>query len=377
MAADYKATRSPMPPDLVEQVPYVHEVCAALGVPILTYERYEADDVLATLALTGGGGRLRGRAGHRRQGLLPDGRRDRIKVYNPKDDGTWFDPDGVVTKFGVRPDQVVDVLALMGDSIDNVKGVPGIGEKGARDLIATHGSLDALLENAATITQKRYREALLANADQARQSRELVRLHTDVPVEFNPDDCKYAGANAARCFELFSKFGFRSLVMEYAPTAQTVTKDYAAIDSLDGAGSAREGSARGGRGGDAPRDRYADRDARGNRRRHAVVQGSAGALRAARARRRPRRASCRCRRHPRRICSAIRKRPAASASASAAATATAATGTAQARDLFSDTETDAPVPVPAPAPAKKRGAPRNRSCRRTSAGSIAHARWRS
>ena len=235
LAADYKATRSPMPPDLVEQVPHVHDVCAALGVPVLTYERYEADDVLATLAMQAA------EAGY--EVALVTGDKDffqlvgcvegRIKVYNPRDEGTWFDPDGVVTKFGVRPDQVVDVLALMGDTIDNVKGVPGIGEKGARDLIATHGTLDALLENAATITQKRYREALLANADQARQSRELVRLHTDVPVEFNPDDCKYAGANAARCFELFSKFGFRSLVMEYAPTAQTVTKDYAAIDSLD------------------------------------------------------------------------------------------------------------------------------------------------
>lgn len=233
LAADYKATRSPMPPDLVEQVPHVHDVCAALGVPILTYERYEADDVLATLA------RQAAEAGY--EVALVTGDKDffqmvggPIKVYNPRDEGTWFDAEGVVTKFGVRPDQVVDVLALMGDSIDNVKGVPGIGEKGARDLIATHGTLDALLENAATISQKRYREALLANADQARQSRDLVRLHTDVPVNFNPDDCKYAGANAARCFELFSKFGFRSLVMEYAPTAQTVTKDYAAIDSLEG-----------------------------------------------------------------------------------------------------------------------------------------------
>lgn len=236
MAADYKATRAPMPPDLVEQVPHVHEACAALGVPILTYERYEADDVLATLA------RQAAEAGY--EVALVTGDKDffqmvgqvegRIKVYNPKEEGTWYDPEGVVTKFGVRPDQVVDVLALMGDSIDNVKGVPGIGEKGARDLIATHGTLDALLENAATISQKRYREALLANADQARQSRELVRLHTDVPVQFNPDDCKYAGADNQRCFELFSKFGFRSLVMEYAPTAQTVTKDYAVIDSLEG-----------------------------------------------------------------------------------------------------------------------------------------------
>src|SRR6476661_112863 len=78
------------------------------------------------------------------------------------------DVDDVVTKFGVRPDQVVDVMALMGDTIDNIKGVPGIGDKGARELIATHGSLEALIEAAPTIPQKRYREPLLANLDSAR-----------------------------------------------------------------------------------------------------------------------------------------------------------------------------------------------------------------
>ena len=81
----------------------------------------------------------------------------------------------MLQKFGVRPDQVVDVLALMGDSIDNIKGVPGIGEKGARDLIAAHASLDALLEQAGEIPQKRYREALQTHADSARKSRELLR----------------------------------------------------------------------------------------------------------------------------------------------------------------------------------------------------------
>lgn len=232
LAADYKATRAPMPPDLAEQVPWVHEACKAMGVPILTYERYEADDVLATLA------RKAADIGY--EVALVTGDKDffqmvggPIRVYNPKDDGAWFDAEGVLTKFGVRPDQVIDVLALMGDSIDNVKGVPGIGEKGARDLIAAHGTLDALLAAAPTITQKRYREALIANADSARQSKELVRLHTDVPVEFDPDACRYAGADAARCFELFSKFGFRSLVMEFAPTAKTVSQDYALIETLD------------------------------------------------------------------------------------------------------------------------------------------------
>ena len=137
-----------------------------------------------------------------------------------------------MTKFGVRPDQVVDVLALMGDSIDNVKGVPGIGEKGARDLIATHGSLEALLA-AAPIPQKRYREALLANADQARAEPRAGAAAHRRAGELQSGRLQIRGREPARCFELFSKFGFRSLVMEYAPTAQTVTKDYAAIDSLE------------------------------------------------------------------------------------------------------------------------------------------------
>ncbi len=110
----------------------------------------------------------------------------RIRVFNPRDEGTWYDADGVVEKFGVTPDKVIDVLALTGDAVDNVKGVPGIGDKGARDLIAQFGSLDALLEGAATVQQRRYREALLANADAARASRELVTIRTDVPVERDP-----------------------------------------------------------------------------------------------------------------------------------------------------------------------------------------------
>ena len=109
---------------------------------------------------------------------------DGIKVYNPRDDGTWFDAGAVKEKFGVAPDQVVDVLALMGDSIDNIKGVPGIGEKGARDLIATYGTLEELLAHAGEVSNKRYREGLLTHADDARQSRELARIRTNVPVEF-------------------------------------------------------------------------------------------------------------------------------------------------------------------------------------------------
>lgn len=233
LSADYKANRSPMPADLVEQVPLVHEACEALGVPILTHQRYEADDVIATLA---------------RQSLAADmdavivtGDKDfyqlvdeRVLVYNPRDDGTWYDASGVIEKFGVRPDQVVDVLALMGDAIDNVKGVPGIGEKGARELIAAHGSLAALLEAAPMLPQKRYREALTTYADDARRSRELVQLHTDVPVSLDLDALRYRGPSQARCFALFSQLGFRSLVNEFAPTAEDIATDYrACLDEDD------------------------------------------------------------------------------------------------------------------------------------------------
>ena len=129
---------------------------------------------------------------------------------------------------------MVDVLALMGDSIDNIKGVPGIGEKGARDLIATYGTLESLLAHAAEVSNKRYREGLLGNAESARQSRELARIRTDVPVDFEPEAMRYRGSSQQRCFELFSRLGFRSLVMEFAPTAHTVGKDYLVVNSLEG-----------------------------------------------------------------------------------------------------------------------------------------------
>jgi DNA polymerase I len=232
MVSDYKANRAPMPSDLAEQIPWVHEACEALGVPIITSERYEADDVIGTLAVKAA------EAGFEVAIVTGDKDffqlvHDGITVYNPKEDGTWFDANGVKEKFGVTPEQVVDVLALMGDSIDNIKGVPGIGEKGARDLIAQYGSLEALLAHAADVPNKRYREGLLGHADDARQSRELARIRTDVPVEFDVDALRYRGPSRERAFAHFTRMGFRSLVMEYAPTADTVSKDYAIVDTAD------------------------------------------------------------------------------------------------------------------------------------------------
>jgi DNA polymerase-1 len=230
LAADYKANRAPMPPDLREQVPHVHEACEALGVPVLTHATFEADDVIGTLA-------AQARVAGFDVAIVTGDKdffqlvRDGVSVFNPRDPGTWYDAGGVQVKFGVGPEQVIDVLALMGDAVDNVKGVPGIGEKGARELIAAHGSLDALLEHTADVKKKRQRTALEQHADEARRSRVLVTIRTDVPVPFEPDTLRYRGPATDHCFTLFTSLGFRTLVPEYAPTATTVKKDYAVVRS--------------------------------------------------------------------------------------------------------------------------------------------------
>jgi len=230
----YKANRAPMPDELAEQIPMVHAACEALGVPVLTSERYEADDVIGTLTEQAVAARYD-------VAIVTSDKdfyqlvRHGVRVFNPRDEGTWYDPAGVLEKFGVAPEHVVDVLALMGDTIDNIKGVPGIGEKGACELIQTYGSLENLIAHAAEIPQKRYREPMLANIEAARQSKELARIRTDVPVAFDPEALRYRGASRERCFQIFSELGFRALLGEFAPTADTITKTYRTVNTAEDA----------------------------------------------------------------------------------------------------------------------------------------------
>jgi DNA polymerase-1 len=230
LVADYKANRAAMPDDLAEQIAWVHEACEALGVPIITAEGYEADDVIGTIA-------TRAVA----QGfdvaivsidkdffqLVHNG----VRVYDPREDGAWFDEAGVLEKFGVPPSRVTDVLALVGDTSDNVAGVPGVGKKGAIDLINAYGSLEALLDHAPELKQKKYKEALVAHREDALRSRELVTIRCDVPLDVAVDSLRYRGASRDRCFELFSRLAFRTLVNDYAPTADTIAKDYSLVTS--------------------------------------------------------------------------------------------------------------------------------------------------
>ena len=234
LLADYKANRAPMPDELAQQISMVHAACEALGVPILTSASYEADDVIGTLTEKAFA------AGFTVAIVTMDKDffqlvRDGVRVFNPRDEGSWFDVNDVKEKFGVAPEQVVDVLALMGDTIDNIKGVPGIGEKGARELIVQYGSLEQLIAHAAEVKHKRYREGLLANIENARQSRELARIRTDVPIEFEPRSLKYEGpASREKCFQIFTELGFRLFAHEYAPTASSIAKTYRIVNTSEG-----------------------------------------------------------------------------------------------------------------------------------------------
>ena len=231
LVTDYKANRVEMPDDLAEQISWVHEACEALGVPIITAPGYEADDVIGTIAKrasdTGFDVAIVSIDKDFFQ-LVHDG----VRVYDPREDGAWFDETAVREKFGVQPSRVVDVLALVGDTSDNVAGVPGVGKKGAVDLITTFGSLDALLDKAGDLTQRKYREALLAHRDVALRSRELVTIRCDVPIDVDVEALRYRGASRERCYELFSRLAFRTLVNDYAPTADTIRKDYALVATL-------------------------------------------------------------------------------------------------------------------------------------------------
>jgi len=232
--ADYKANRPETPADLVVQIPYVKKVCQVLGVPVLELSGFEADDIIATLADRGRKAGLEVVIVATDKDLLQlvgDG----VMVFNPVSE-QFLDSEGVARVFGVRPDQVRDVLALCGDSSDNIPGVPGIGEKGARDLIRQYGDLESVLLAAPTISRKTYREGLLANADVARLSRDLATLRYDAPLSFDPDRLRVGAPDQDAARQIFQDLEFGALAREFAApvvtpeTRHTVVRDAADLE---------------------------------------------------------------------------------------------------------------------------------------------------
>src|SRR6266576_3529871 len=228
--AGYKANRLAMPDDLASQLPYIIRLCEALNIPVINAPGFEADDVIGTLAAKVANEGL--------QAVIVSNDKDmcqlvrdpnvicmrqnsqvvKRKEYVPPIE--WCDEAWVEKKFGVPADKVVDLLGLMGDSIDNIPGAPGIGAKGAVQIITQFGSIDNALERWEEVKHKTYRESLHNNPDLIRQSRELARIRLDLDVELDLDQIKARPPDRAAAYELFKELEFSALTREFADAAE-------------------------------------------------------------------------------------------------------------------------------------------------------------
>ncbi|WP_420236381.1 DNA polymerase I [Telmatobacter bradus] len=214
--AGYKANREEMPEDLRRQIPYIRRVLEALHIPILAAEGFEADDVIGTLALQASAAEYEVFivSGDKDMMQLVD---ERVKILNPQKDNLILDPAKVEEVLGVPPVKVVDVMALRGDAADNVPGAPGIGDKGSVDLIREFGSVEAVLDRAAEVKRKSYRESLEQNRDAVLLSKELVTIDCHVPLELDLAAMETQSPDVAACRELFTELEFTSMLRELEP----------------------------------------------------------------------------------------------------------------------------------------------------------------
>ncbi len=242
---EYKATRQVIPDDLIPQLGYLKEVVEAMNIPVLEIPGWEADDIIGTLA------RKAENAGYETYMVTPDKDfmqlvSDRIKLYRPSRAGNDFeiiDEEGVRKKFGVSPQQVIDVLGLMGDASDNIPGVKGIGEKTAIPLVRKFGSIPDIYEHLDEIDKKSLREKLESQKEQAFLSRELVTIATDVPVNISVDTLQRAEPDRRKLAELFRYLEFKRFLERIQEGAQldlathedvsSVRHTYVIVDSAE------------------------------------------------------------------------------------------------------------------------------------------------
>jgi DNA polymerase-1 len=223
--AGYKANRTEMPADLAQQLPYIRRALEAFRIPILSYEGFEADDVIGTLSCK------LSELGHKVFVVSSD--KDMMQlvnkdvvILNPTKDNLILDPAGVEETLGVPPERVIDVMALRGDAVDNIPGAPGIGEKGSVELIQEFGTVEAALDRAEEVKRKTYRESLQNNRDNILLSKELVTIHTGVPIDFSVQEMLTQPPDTVACRELFSELEFTTLLKELAPAADNTVIAY-------------------------------------------------------------------------------------------------------------------------------------------------------
>ena len=221
---DYKKDRKPMPDDLSVQVPLVHEVIEAFGIPIVSREEYEADDLIGSLSCKARDAGFRVVIATSDKDffqLVGEG----VSLYHTSRD-VMYDEAGVKEVFGLRPDQVADVMAIWGDAIDNIPGAPGIGEKGAKGLIEEFGTLDNLLANLDKVKKKSHRESLEQNRDQVLLSKRLATIRCDLDIDIDFDRFRMQPPDRARLHALFGKLEFHSLMQEFLPETPVVAAEY-------------------------------------------------------------------------------------------------------------------------------------------------------
>ncbi len=232
--ADYKANRPEAPPDLTEQIPYVRRLLEAMRIPVLEFEGYEADDVIGTIA------RRAAKAGvdvvivsadKDIMQLVGDG----VAMLNPTKDDRLFDAARVEEVMGVPPERVPDLLALKGDAVDNIPGAPGIGDKGAQDLIRRFGTVEQALDHAAEVERKMYRESLQNNRDLVLMSKRLATIDTAVPIEWSLESAAAQPPDTDQLAGLYRELEFHSLLEGLTPAAGEKEKprveDYATLDT--------------------------------------------------------------------------------------------------------------------------------------------------
>ncbi|HUB30961.1 MAG TPA: DNA polymerase I [Terracidiphilus sp.] len=215
--AGYKAHREAMPDDLRRQIPYIRRALDALKIPILEVVGFEADDVIGTLA------REAAERGH--EVFIVSSDKDmmqlvttNVKVLNPQKDNLILDPAKVTETLGVPPEKVIDVMALRGDTVDNIPGAPGIGDKGSVELIVQFGSVEAVLDRAAEVKRKTYRESLEQNREAVLLSKELVTIDCHVPLELNLTVMETQPPDVEACRELFTELEFTTLLRALGPS---------------------------------------------------------------------------------------------------------------------------------------------------------------
>ncbi len=231
--ADYKANRAPMPEELRPQIPHIRRAIEAFRIPILELADYEADDVMGTLA--------RKAAAEGIDVVLVTADKDMFQLVGDgvalyhSGRGKLYDRALVEQDFGVPPEQVPDVLALMGDKVDNVPGVPGIGEKGAKELVRRYGSVEALLEHAGELQRKAYREGLTEHRDQALLSKELTTIHTGMPIELELDRLRIEPPDTDALRALYADLEFRGLLEELgaSPAAAVAKRERVDIENAE------------------------------------------------------------------------------------------------------------------------------------------------